>query len=488
MTGGAKKTGIELAASPQASFRWWHAITVILLALLELGWALPWYRLWTFPIYHGSLVKAALTLGGVMLGTYAILQFLENVYILEGIQQAARGALLAVSLVMGITLLIDVSFTDVMVRLFRLDESLIVLVLTLVWFWWRGQSMVGERILPVIIWRRFLVGLIGLMAYVVMIYSLGGLEFGRLSYGWSVLYLLVGLLALTLGRITYISSVRGAQRNPFDRRWLVSAVLSLGWTVALAALLGSLMTGQFLLLLDLLSTGMRALGAILLIILSIPAALVVYLFEPLSPQLGDAYATMVARLATPAPGSETSFPTPPPAEVPFWVSSLFFWVFILILLAILVARIRSRRRKEDYVLVYEPESLLKPGEARQLLRKAVQDMLDGLLGRFRRTPPGPDLARVRQIYAALLDLSAELNVPRPEGKTPWEFLPDLGALFNAFRSDLALITHIYVRVRYGEYPESAEEVEQLEAAWKSLAEEGERLRKAAALKEKLQKP
>jgi hypothetical protein len=75
-----------------------------------------------------------------------------------------------------------------------------------------------------------------------------------------------------------------------------------------------------------------------------------------------------------------------------------------------------------------------------------------------------------------MDLCEELNCPRPASTTPYEFLPDLGELFTTQTEDLRLITEAYVRVRYGEFPESNAEIELVESAWQHLQEEGQRLK------------
>ena len=60
----------------------------------------------------------------------------------------------------------------------------------------------------------------------------------------------------------------------------------------------------------------------------------------------------------------------------------------------------------------------------------------------------------------------------------YEFLPELGELFTTQTEDLRVITEAYVRVRYGEFPESRAEIEAVESAWQRLLEEGQRLKRA----------
>jgi hypothetical protein len=82
-------------------------------------------------------------------------------------------------------------------------------------------------------------------------------------------------------------------------------------------------------------------------------------------------------------------------------------------------------------------------------------------------------ARIRRIYAALLVLSEKLGRPRPAGRTPLEYLPQLQELFADYAGELEKITGAYMRVRYGETPESFQEVQEIESAWRSIQAEGQ---------------
>jgi hypothetical protein len=86
-------------------------------------------------------------------------------------------------------------------------------------------------------------------------------------------------------------------------------------------------------------------------------------------------------------------------------------------------------------------------------------------------------ARIRRIYAQLMALSAELGSPRREWQTPLEYMVTLHGLFPEHSDELAAVTGAYVRVRYGELPESRSEVTRVERAWKALKAKGGELKK-----------
>ena len=67
-----------------------------------------------------------------------------------------------------------------------------------------------------------------------------------------------------------------------------------------------------------------------------------------------------------------------------------------------------------------------------------------------------------------MDLSSKLGNPRPPAHTPLEFLLVLEDLFSEGVEEVRTITHAYLRVRYGELPESSQEVMMVESAWKRV--------------------
>jgi hypothetical protein len=155
-----------------------------------------------------------------------------------------------------------------------------------------------------------------------------------------------------------------------------------------------------------------------------------------------------------------------------------FWGLVILVVAVLVIRVRrslARRRSNELA---EPESLLKQGEAARLLRKTLQDALDGLAARLRPVRRAIIAARIRRIYIQLMELCESLGLPRLPHQTPQEFLPVMGELFTAHIDDLYLLTLAYECVRYGELPEDQAEADAIEQAWQRLQQEGSQLRKS----------
>ncbi|HSB66494.1 MAG TPA: DUF4129 domain-containing protein, partial [Anaerolineales bacterium] len=151
-------------------------------------------------------------------------------------------------------------------------------------------------------------------------------------------------------------------------------------------------------------------------------------------------------------------------------------VGILAWLAIQLWQDRSRRRlageQKSNVIA---ENLFQ--RILDMLRQGWSDAIQSLVGLtdFNRRQKLRVAARIRQVYADLMELCTLLEHPRDEAATPLEFLPELDRLFPSLQSEAAMITDAYNNVRYGLIPETRQEVEQIEAAWKKLSSTGREL-------------
>ena len=108
----------------------------------------------------------------------------------------------------------------------------------------------------------------------------------------------------------------------------------------------------------------------------------------------------------------------------------------------------------------------EPGAGRRLLERL------GLLRQWRAA------ASIRRIYRLMCRAAAAAGYPRLEAETPNEYLPTLGQVWPEHAVEARLITDAFIRVRYGELPETAEELEAIRAAWRRL-EASEPHRRAA---------
>lgn len=88
-------------------------------------------------------------------------------------------------------------------------------------------------------------------------------------------------------------------------------------------------------------------------------------------------------------------------------------------------------------------------------------------------------ASIRRIYEAMCQAAAAAGFPRLESETPYEYLTTLTRAWPENRADTHLITEAFIRIRYGELPETQEELDAIRAAWRRLeAAESHRLDKS----------
>jgi hypothetical protein len=126
----------------------------------------------------------------------------------------------------------------------------------------------------------------------------------------------------------------------------------------------------------------------------------------------------------------------------------------------------------------ERDALLDPRDLPHLILNNLRQRAAQALAALSRLRPGERLRaaeRIRRIYAELLDLSAKLGSPRPAASTPSEFIIVLQGIFSPLYNELNTITHAYLRVRYGELPETRQEVGDVEAAWDKIRVRGEEM-------------
>ncbi len=75
---------------------------------------------------------------------------------------------------------------------------------------------------------------------------------------------------------------------------------------------------------------------------------------------------------------------------------------------------------------------------------------------------------IRRIYRRMMKAAAAVGYPKPDAQTPYEYLPTLNQAWPHNHQDARLITEAYVNVRYGEIPESSQELEEIKQAWQRL--------------------
>jgi hypothetical protein len=110
---------------------------------------------------------------------------------------------------------------------------------------------------------------------------------------------------------------------------------------------------------------------------------------------------------------------------------------------------------------------------------STREALRGLVGLIGRVRPGgrpseegapPPVAAVRRIYREVLRIGAEAGVPRHPAATPREHAPRLAGVLPVAAGEVAAVTALYERVRYGAWRPRAGDVAAAEEALRVIRE------------------
>lgn len=152
-------------------------------------------------------------------------------------------------------------------------------------------------------------------------------------------------------------------------------------------------------------------------------------------------------------------------NVPRSFGNLRLVLLILIILVILVAAIglssifaRRRLNQAEDGEFWLEQNDVQP-EANRLHR-----LWQRLSGSSRRRVA----ASIRRVYQQMCDAADAYGYPRLEAETPYEYLASLSQVWPQGIPQTTLITQAYVRARYGEIPETRQELAQIMAAWQHL--------------------
>lgn len=344
------------------------------------------------------------------------------------------------------------------------------LVIVLIWLVFRGYVFGRQGVGRFAVFSFFRLGVV-----MFLVYGLLSLANGRElpGIGMFTVFLSATLLAMTAARVSFLGRIRGGRRNPFTREWMGGIA---------GAVLGTVGTGFTL--------ALMVVGRLQTLILFLVGIIITLGFAPLLFLLSLFMDVPIPEIAPPPPTPEGM--VLPPTDLgpdlldrtnqqvnalPDNLRSIVFIIGIILSVAVLVVFIwivtASVRRMMGNS---EVEYIAKRGDLVELLRKQAGEQLrqpgDWLAGRLQGRQRVQAAARIRHIYGDLLDLCAALDIPRPDSQTPLEFQKTILSIMPAIQRELSTITNAYLKVRYGELPETREEVLAVETAWEQVQQAG----------------
>lgn len=474
----------------------WRELAILSTLLMELSWIALWYRL-LFAARAGlDYWQALLTLGVMLFSSYGVAKWMDAANLKLWLRRAVLAGLWLAFLTVGLRILLPLpgSFSllgmlnspvKTLRDLYDLVPSEFLVMLFVLLVCWRGVARVGSVISTEEVLTAFKIGTLMFLGYGLF----SGL-FHLPPVGELWLFLFSGLLALSSARMAVISSLRGGQRIPFEKRRLLGISGAILAMVGFSALLSDLATGSGAKSLTALATGVIYLLALLFSPLMFLLMLVFFAVGRLIniAALIQNMITLLNRLQALIEGFTlqlqqwlSGFQLPWFNRLIAFFSlprSVILWGALLILLAVILLIVRrqaligAEESEAEYQTLAEEVNVLD--QLRKELRRRWSAMAGGVkrMRRLRAAQRMLAAARIRRVYALLLELSARLDCPRPAARTPLEFLPTLETLFPTLKGELRLITEAYLLVRYGELPETQEEVSAVESAWQRVADAG----------------
>ncbi|MFN2264084.1 MAG: DUF4129 domain-containing protein [Anaerolineales bacterium] len=490
------------------NLRYWRELAIFALMIMELSWIVPWYRSLTPMTYAASIWKVFFVLLGILLLAHFSTRLMNFLNIKIRIRRIVTLILLILAIFLGLKLLLyemeAVSFDALLNRPFRAfsdvrglipDEFLVIVVVMVVY--WRGLVLASKFIDPMSVRGNFYLGLVMFVAYIFINTLVTGETPGAMLY----IFFVSGLVAMGAARIFTITQLRGGARNPFDLRWFMGILLTTLGIVGLAAFMAWLVSDRTSILGGIGGLVLGIFGGIMLVLIS-PLIFIMERFADSVPQASGAVQSVVNALedlrntfSTIANNLFTLFNIPSLMNWMQLMKPVLLWVFVIaIALTILfsVSHWLSSERRAD---LDEREGIIERGDILGLLRRAIQERLENLGGslrgraRVKTSQRWLVAARIRRIYASMMDLATQLGEPRPLASTPLEFQPVMEHLLPEGKEDVGLITAAYLRVRYGEIPETEAEIKQVETAWEHLRSIGrEKKNEATKSKKGLNQP
>ncbi|MCA9872708.1 MAG: DUF4129 domain-containing protein [Anaerolineales bacterium] len=346
------------------------------------------------------------------------------------------------------------------------------LFLLIAFVWWRGLRLAGKTFTIAGAGLRLRVG--GLILAPLVIW------FGNGRVTWSLapfilLFFLAGLTAVALIRAEEVEQAKTGRSASLDPRWVTAVFLAALLIVLAASLLALLVAGDpALAAVSWLAPLWAALYAGGTVVINTLFYLILPLFKFIGwlVELLIAWLTpLMARLSTPTPT-----PTLGPLDFPLEVTrtaptavfgstgpkliTLLLMIAVVLLVTLALGRLYRRAELAERESAQTSTPLERPAGDDGLGRRLLQRL--GLLRNWRTA------ASIRRIYQQMCQAAGASGYPRAPAETPFEYLATLALAWPELTSESQLITQAYVKVRYGELPETRAELEQIQAAWKRL--------------------
>ena len=454
---------------------------LLLLGMLtELMWVYPWFvrvgesQHWALPPL--SLGASAFLAGAAALLTRAGLASKMNVARMRIVVMGSCGLLLGVLLLLGVHRAINPANASLWTGGLCFGTYLI----------WRGVNAGADTPSFDVLYRRFLIGLVGVAVLLRVWVGSGGAITAYVAAYFSCALVSLALLNIQSIQSDLARQVEGGRL--LTQRWIPMLLAVVLGIILLAVGIASVFSpGLATSFGHGLGVVYRALITVVLYVIIYPLSFVVVAFGyALKYVLFLFFHKPKPQPSTTSPGDlkKAIEDNNPGLGISQGWLDVIHWSTIAIIVLIVVAGIafaiyRSRRAKEEDEIEEVSESV----GSWQAVKTDLLAILMAFFGRFRRRkapavalagPPAAALEgalsrefTVRELYQGLLYEGEKWGVTRETAETPYEYEGRLNPRVTA-PADLDTLTQAYVAERYGGAPPNAEQLTGLNQLWRRL--------------------
>jgi hypothetical protein len=348
----------------------------------------------------------------------------------------------------------------------------IFIVMTILW--WRGIALVGRSI---DIGNAGLRLRAGLLIVAVLVAGVSAVQLPWPVTPFILLFLFASLVGIVLTRVEQLELGQSGHSFPLSLSWILIVFTAAASVVFVTGIVAALISGEAVqdlvgllgpiwLALGFLATSVGATISLLSVPIIIVLSWILGLFVALfTPALEGVTENLQLTLPEPLPLQPAEELSQSPfrfAQDTRQILIILAMVFVVLFVSLALGRLfrfvreprgLARDRLSPFDDLEMPE---KPGLGRRLANRL------GLFKRWRAA------ASIRRIYRQMCSAAASYGYARLPTETPFEYLASLSRAWPANTRESELITEAYVQVRYGEIPETKDELEAIAAAWKLL--------------------
>ena len=468
---------------------WRREALYVTLVAAEMCWFTPWALMITRRTEVAASYGTALTLGILVLAAVYFSRILDRLQIDLLYQRAILIVAVVITTPLIIHSLLYPSYGwldwgwlgktgEALLSFYSLPPAVGISAIVL-FLWWRGIS-IGQRSLTFQgVAFSFRLGVL-LLVFSTPLLSISATYN---STGFILIFFFFSLLAVALARVEEVNRAKGGVGAPFNLAWLaillgsIAAVLVTAWLISrVYSIEGFSQVLRWLR--PIFDPLLKVVEYVLTLLIRLLSPLLEWLFRILQEAFAGLTQNMEdfegLKLLSP-PDSPEHEPTGPPRllmDALRYVCLGFIGAGVLAALALGLRRRLDRQRRGDEIR----ESLWSSAAITDGMLNSLRDGWDrlkdlaGLVGRF---GPGMRLyaaVSIRKIYANMARLAERQGFPRQPAQTPYEYLPALGLAFPDWQVEATAITEAYVKVHYGEVPESIRDLQRIRECWQQIRE------------------